>query len=309
MTARARRRRLWFGLLTVLGLAERGFFIPYRYAANLTASGARPPYPEIETLFACREAAFGTVLALLDRYAEDLLQIGTEPAPQPRWDQDWFPRLDAAAAYALVRKHKPRRILEIGSGHSTRFYARAVADGGLDTRIVAIDPAPRAGLSGLSVELRRATLQDLLSAKAGGGDDPFSALNPGDVLSIDSSHILMPGSDVDILLGRILPGLPPGVLIQIHDIFLPDDYPAEWDWRGYNEQLGVLPLLLGGRFEILFSSRYAVTRMAPALAGSVAMRLPPGPDGAAGTFESSLWLKTAAAPSRVTATSRRTDES
>ena len=296
MTARARRRRLWFGLLTVLGLAERGYFIPHRYAAK--RGGTRPPYPEIETLFARQEPAFRAMLALLDRYAEDLLRIGEEPAPQPRWTQDWFPRLDAAAAYALVRAHAPRRILEIGAGHSTRFYARAVADGGLDTRIVAVDPAPRAGLSGLGADLVRTTLQELLTAKAEGGDgDPFAALRPGDVLSIDSSHILMPGSDVDLLFGRVLPRLPPGVLVQIHDIFLPDDYPAAWDWRGYNEQLGVLPLLLGGRFEVLFSSRYAVTRMARALGKSVVARLPLGPDGAAGSFESSLWLKTAAAPS------------
>lgn len=290
MTTRARRRRLWFGMLTILGLAERGFFIPHRYAASRLRAGMRPPYPAAEALFAGREVAFRAVLDLIDRFGADLLRIGADPAaPQPRWTQAWFPRLDGAAAYALVRQNAPGRIVEVGSGHSTRFFARAVADGGLKCRILAIDPAPRAILSGLPVEIRRATLQEVMES---GGTTPFDGLEPGDLLSIDSSHILMPGSDVDILLGRVLPALAPGVLVQIHDVFLPDDYPASWDWRGYNEQLGVLPLLLGGRFEVLFSSRYASTRMASEAEAGVAGRLPLGPGGDTQAFESSLWLKT-----------------
>jgi hypothetical protein len=54
-----------------------------------------------------------------------------------------------------------------------------------------------------------------------------------------SAHILMPGTDVDILFNHVLPGLRRGVLVHVHDIFLPDDYPPEWEWRGYNEQLGL----------------------------------------------------------------------
>ena len=168
------------------------------------------------------------------------MRIGTAPAPDPHWDQAWFPRLDAAAAYALVRRFAPARIVEVGAGHSTRFFARAAADGALETRILAIDPAPRATLSALSVELRRTTVHEA-------GDAPFTGLGPGDIVSIDSSHILMPGSDVDVLLCRVLPRLPAGVFVHVHDIFLPDDYPPAWEWRGYSEQLGVQPLLFGGR--------------------------------------------------------------
>ncbi|MFQ5775761.1 MAG: class I SAM-dependent methyltransferase [Kiloniellaceae bacterium] len=280
MSGRARRRRLWFGLLTVLGASRRGFFIPHRYAARLPAAGRRPPYRAVEALFAGHRGRFREVLGWIDAAADGLLRIGGQPAPAPRWDQSWFPRLDAATAYALVRRFAPRLIVEVGCGHSTRFLTRAVADAGIETRIVAIDPAPRADPSGLPVELRRATVQDA-GAKA------FSALGPGDLLFIDSSHVLMPGSDVDFLLGRVLPALPAGVLVQVHDIFLPDDYPAAWDWRGYNEQLGVQPLLLGGRWEVVFASHYVATRMADALRASVAGRLPLP----AGACESSLWLR------------------
>ena len=89
---------------------------------------------------------------------------------------------------------------------------------------------------------------------------------------------------------RVLPTLPPGVLVHIHDVFLPDDYPAAWDWRGYNEQLAVLQMVLGSDWEVLFASHYVATRMASALAESAVGRLPLS-DGA---FESGLWLRKAA---------------
>ena len=280
---RARRRRVWFGLVTVLNLARRGFFIPYRYAGRLPGPGARPAYPAVEARFACAETRFRDFLERLSRYRTALDAIGRDPPPAPRWAQDWFPRLDAAAAYALVREERPRRIVEVGSGHSTRFLARAVADEGHACRITAIDPAPRADLSRLGIELIRSAVPET-------GERPFQALGAGDFLIIDSSHILMPGSDADYLYGRVLPALPPGALVQIHDVFLPDDYPAEWDWRGYNEQLAVLQLILGAGWELRFASHYVATRMAAAVADSAVGRLPLE----AGAFESSLWLRKAA---------------
>ncbi len=282
--ARGPRRRLWLGLLTVLGLSRRGFFIPHRHAAARPASGHRPPYPAIEALLAEHESQFREVLLWLEAVAADLGQINAAPAshgaPAPRWRQTWFPRIDAAVAYALVRRFAPRRIVEVGSGHSTRFLARAVADGGLATRITAIDPAPRADISELGVDVRRQRVQDL-------APEAMADLQAGDFLIIDSSHVLMPGSDVDFLLARVLPALPAGVFVHFHDIFLPDDYPATWDWRGYNEQLGVLPLLRDAGWEVVFASHYVATRMAADVAGSAVAALPLPPDA----LESSLWLR------------------
>lgn len=272
-------RRLWFGLATVLGLARRGFFIPYRYAAAVTPAGARPTYAEISKIFAAREADFVALLARLDHYADDLTAIGDAPAPAPRWRQDWFARLDGAAAYAMVRDTRPARIVEVGSGHSTRFLARAVTDGGLATQLTAVDPAPRAAIRDLAIKWIPTTLQDA-------GPGPFQELAAGDILFIDSSHILMPGSDVDTLFNRILPALPAGVRVHIHDIFLPDDYPEAWEWRGYNEQLAIGALLQGG-YRPLFASHYVASRMADAVAASVAGRLTLMP----GAMETSLWLE------------------
>ncbi len=283
LPGRVRLRRVWFGLLTVLGLSRRGFFIPYRYAERLPGPGKRAGYPEAEAILARAEARFLDLLLGLASHRDELAAIGDDPPPAPRWTQGWFPRLDAAAAYALVRQERPGRIVEVGSGHSTRFLARAAADGKLRCRITAIDPAPRADLSELDLELIHAAVPEV-------GEGPFRRLKAGDFLMIDSSHILMPGSDVDFLLGRVLPGLPAGVFVHLHDIFLPDDYPAEWDWRGYNEQLAVLQMLLSGDWEVVFASHYAATRMAQAVAASAVGRLPLG-EGTTRAYETSLWLK------------------
>lgn len=269
---RGRWRRFALGLPTVLGLKPRGWFIPHRYAPLLPPPGAQPPYPAIERLFEEHADQFAAVLDAVDARAESLESC------KAMFEQSWFPSLDAAVAYALVRERKPRHIIEVGSGHSTRLLSKAVGGVG---EILAIDPAPRADIAGLpGVRVKSSTLQAT-------PDGVFDSLVQGDVLFIDSSHILMPGSDVDILLNRVLPRLPSGTLVHIHDIFLPFDYPAIWGWRAYNEQQGVVPLLTSGAFRPLFSSVWAERRMADRLAASVISRLPRPPDA----LPASLWLE------------------
>ena len=235
-----------------------------------------------EARFAAREGAIAEHLAAIEGYAGALEALGGEPPPAPRWTQDWFPRLDAAAAYAMVRRFRPRRIVEVGSGHSTRFFARAAADAGATTRITAIDQAPRASLAGLDVELLRMPVQQA-------GDAPFAALAEGDFLVVDSSHVRRPGSDVDHLVRRVLPALPAGGWVHFHDIFLPDEYPGSWQWRRYNEQAAVACLVAGGEYVVEFASAWLVSRRARWLASGVLSRLPLVP----GALESSLWLRKA----------------
>lgn len=275
-----RLRRLSLGLRTLAGAGPGGWFIPYRYAGTLPAPATRPPYAAIEQLFAQALPAFRATLARVEDVADDLLAIGADDAaPGPRWGQDWFPRLDAAVAYAMVRAAAPRRIVEVGSGHSTRFMARAIADGGLATRLVAVDPAPRAAIGGLGVEVHRVPLH------AADGS-LFAGLGAGDVLFIDSSHVLMPGSDVDDLVNRVLPLLPSGALVHVHDILLPDDYPADWAWRGYNEQLAIAPLLASGAWQPLFASHFMASRHGALLDRGVVGHLPL----VEGARETSLWM-------------------
>jgi hypothetical protein len=265
------------GLATLLGLRPQGFFIPHRHADRVVPGG----YPALESRFATRSEAFLDLLAEIEAWGPDLLAM-RGPAPAPRLDQDWFPTLDAAAAYAIVRRTRPRRIVEVGSGHSTRFLARAVADGGLATRLTCIDPAPRASLVDLAVEWLPLLVQDA-------PQNCFTELRAGDILFIDSSHVLVPGSDVDWLLNQVLPVLAPGTMVHVHDIFLPDPYPESWAWRGYNEQSAIAAMLQGEAYELLFASHYMVSRQGERLARAVLAALP----GLASAFASSLWLQKA----------------
>ncbi len=274
-TWRAKMRRFRLGLQTLLG-SKRGFFIPYRYAASIADS--QPVYAEIEAVLRSAEPQFTAVLQRIAAY-EAALKAFSGPPPAPRFDQSWFPTLDAAACYAIIRDARPSRIVEVGSGHSTRFLARAAQDGGFSCNITCIDPQPRASLRGLPVDFRPGIAQTA---------DPaiYAALAAGDVLFIDSSHILMPGSDVDFLFSRVLSRLPAGVLLHIHDIFLPDDYPRHWLWRGYNEQQ-LLPAMLMAGWQPIFASHYAATRMAASVQAGPVGRLP----ASAEALPASIWLR------------------
>lgn len=236
-------------------------------------------YPALEPLFAAGRPRIEAWLARAEAHASRLAELDGPP-PEPRLDQDWFPRLDAAMLYAVVRDTIPARVVEVGSGHSTRFIVRALRDAGAPTAgVTCVDPDPRARLAGLPVRHLAGLVQDV---------DPalFAELGAGDILFIDSSHVLVPGGDVDLLLNDVLPRLPAGVLVHLHDIFLPDPYPEAWAWRGYGEQVAAGCLLQGGAWEVLFASRYLATRLRERLAASPLATLPLLP----GTHESSLWL-------------------
>ena len=134
MTWRGRWRRLWFGLLTLLGARPHGFFIPYRYAGSLAPAGTRKAYAPAERIFAEAQPAFRQVLGWIEESQAALQALGGAP-PAPRFEQSWFPRLDGAAAYVLLRHLAPKRVVEVGSGHSTRFLVRARRDVKLQDRL------------------------------------------------------------------------------------------------------------------------------------------------------------------------------
>lgn len=172
-----------------------------------------------------------------------------------------FSWLDSRMLFAMLRETRPQRIIEIGSGYSSLLTAdvnRRFLGGRLD--MTCIEPYPRAflrgGLPGLS-RLIEARVQDVPL-------ETFAALQQGDVLFIDSSHVAKTGSDVNFIYFEILPRLRPGVLIHVHDIFLPGDYPKEWvvdmgiHW---NEQYLLRALLTDSHgFEVLFGSAYVFER-------------------------------------------------
>lgn len=170
------------------------------------------------------------------------------------FDNDYFSSPDAEVAYALVRELSPRRIVEIGSGNSTLLFRAAIADGNLKTELVSIDPSPRRDIKRVADRILRKKLEEV------GEEELVASLDSGDILFIDSSHVIAAANDVVTLLLRIIPALKVGVVIHLHDIFLPFEYPREWlvqlGWR-WNEQYLVQALLQDSQaLEVIWPGHY-----------------------------------------------------
>jgi predicted O-methyltransferase YrrM len=171
------------------------------------------------------------------------------------YNNGFFETVDAEVAYSFVRRHKPRRIIEIGSGYSTRLMATALEMNrkcdGAEGELITIDPFPTRVSDRDSVRLMPSRVQDVPL-------DLFHSLGENDILFLDSSHIVSVGSDVVREYLEIIPRLNPGVLIHIHDIFLPSDYPREAVLRNlcfWSEQYILQAFLsFNPDFEILWGS-------------------------------------------------------
>jgi hypothetical protein len=213
----------------------------YGYTCQPRWGFGTPTHPRLTESIMARRADYGR---LLDRFAElapELAEIPLEApdeAAVPRWMNLWFTSLDAIALYGMLARHDPRLMIEVGSGNSTKFARHAITRRKLRTRLISIDPEPRAEVDQLCDEVIRAPAETV---------DPalFAKLKAGDILFIDSSHRSLENSDVTMLFLEVLPELAPGVIVHIHDIYLPFDYPPQSEGLMYNEQYLLAALLLG----------------------------------------------------------------
>ncbi len=165
----------------------------------------------------------------------------------PYWNNGYVEELDAASLFSFVYLYKPNTYLEVGSGNSTKFVKKAILDYSLGTKIVSIDPTPRAEINDICDLVIRKPLEEI-DLKI------FYDLKENDILMIDGSHRCFQNSDVTITFLEILPKLNSGVIVYIDDIFLPYDYPPELIMRFYSEQYLLAVLLLNGqdRYEAIF---------------------------------------------------------
>ena len=166
-----------------------------------------------------------------------------------------FGGVDALIAYCVVRHFQPRLIIEVGSGFSSLVVAQA-AEKNKNSGLICIEPFPRdflrEGFPGL---------RSLIEKKVQDIDlDFFSQLESGDILFIDSSHTVKIGSDVNYLFLEVLPRLRPGVIVHVHDIFLPLEYRRDWvldELRFWNEQYLLQAFLeFNSEFEVLLATSY-----------------------------------------------------
>lgn len=142
------------------------------------------------------------------------------------FNNDAFESGDAEFWYQLLRKEKPNKIIEIGSGYSTMMALKAIEmnkkeNNSYQCELTCIEPFEFDWLEELGIDVIRKKVEELdLSF--------FSTLENGDILFIDSTHIIRPDGDVLFEYLQILPTLKKGVIVHIHDIFSPKNYLETW---------------------------------------------------------------------------------
>ena len=170
-----------------------------------------------------------------------------------RYSNGMFGPGDAEALYSMIRCGKPRRIVEIGCGQSTLVARFAIADAMAQDphykcEQICFEPFESPWLDDLDVIVKRERIEHADLAL-------FRSLSAGDIVFIDSSHVQRPMGDVEFEFLHILPILPKGVIVHVHDIFSPRDYPETWlneDRRLWNEQYLLEAFLsFNSEFEII----------------------------------------------------------
>jgi methyltransferase family protein len=150
---------------------------------------------------------------------------------------------DARVYYGILRKLKPRRVVEVGAGWSSLLMAQAVSRNARACEVTLIEPDPPWDVLG---ELP--TDWELVEDRVQFADTAiFERLSPGDVLFYDGSHCIGTGSDVNWIFFEVLPRLAPGVWIHVHDLAWPWDYPWQWildEGLSWNEQYFVQAFLM-----------------------------------------------------------------
>ncbi len=169
--------------------------------------------------------------------ALDALPAARVNDTDPYWNNGLFERDDARAVYAMTAKLRPRRVLEVGSGNSTKFFRKAITDHRIDCELVCIDPQPRAGIETVADRIIYKHVKDVDVRQ-------FAALRDGDILFWDGSHIAFNGTDTTHLYLSLLPLIKRNVYVHIHDIQLPNEYEAGYSAHYYNEQYLLATLLL-----------------------------------------------------------------
>ncbi len=233
----------------------QSLFLEYKVAFQPRYGHGKPPHDLLYQHINARRGEYGALLGQVMQYQSQIQAIRPldqeKDVSQPGWNNGFLPGLDISMLYAFLPIFQPKKYVEIGSGNSTKVARRAIQDNGLSTQIISIDPMPRAEIDHLADQVIRAPFEQT-------NFDFLFDLEPNDILFVDNSHRILPNSDAMVFFMEVLPKLKPGVIVHIHDIYLPYDYPQFMCDRFYSEQYGLAAFILANpnRFATLMPNYF-----------------------------------------------------
>lgn len=219
----------------------QNLFLEYKVDFKPRYGHGKPPHPQLYDVINGRRAEYGKILEAILKYKNHIQSIKKceqeNDQLNPCWNNGFFPGLDMAALYSMIPLFQPNKYVEVGSGNSTKVARKAIQDHQLATRIISIDPYPRVEIDQISDENIRLPFESLDLAS-------FPELEANDILFIDNSHRALPNSDATVFFLEVFPLLKKGVIVHVHDIYLPYDYPQFMCDRFYSEQYMLAAFLL-----------------------------------------------------------------
>jgi hypothetical protein len=226
-------------LYKFLSSKYQNLFLEYKVNPKPRYGHGLPAHPELYALVDANRETYRKMLRKALTYKKNIWTIRDSETDKslPAWNNGFLPGLDIIGIYTMLARFRPKRYVEIGSGHSTRVVHKAIVEQELSTEFISIDPKPRTEIDQLPNRIIRKPFEDI-------DFDIVSELNEKDILFIDNSHRILPNSDALVFFLEILPRLKRGVIVHMHDIYLPYDYPQFMCNRFYSEQYGLAFYLL-----------------------------------------------------------------
>lgn len=237
---------------------ENGFHITLDYPVHPRSrfGYGEPSHRHLQEIIGAGDGRYAALLETFTDLRDPLLRISwsKESEVEPWWHNGWYSGLDAVSLYSFMTLEAPARLIEVGSGNSTKFARRAIRDHDLTTHITSIDPHPRTEVDQLCDRVIRQPLEETDLTV-------FDSLSSGDICFMDGSHRAFMNSDATVFFTEVLPRLPTGVLVHVHDCFLPWDYPPQLtDWYWSEHYLLACWLLAGDALDVVLPNFHVSTQ-------------------------------------------------
>lgn len=216
-------------------------FLEYKVNLKPRKWGGKDVHPILYEIINKHRALYAEILEYSLKHRETFQNIkisGIETdITKPVYNNGYLPGLDIVGIYTMISRYKPSKYIEVGSGNSTKVAFKAIKENNLKTQIISIDPKPRTEIDSIADVLIREPFENT-------NLELILSLKENDILFIDNSHRILPNSDSMVFYLEVLPRLAKGVIVHIHDIYLPYDYPEFMCERFYSEQYGLAIYLL-----------------------------------------------------------------